>query len=546
MTAQVDEQPMASATDDAEAKVKEEVVELNRKFYMWVSSSWEMCPHFCWEGAAQEYIIQVNRILDSASSGGSTRTRESAQMISASPAAKLRSEPASRPLLPSAPVIAPPSLPTHVPALSPTSSAPMPTPSTSPLVPSTSAAPSRSRKRGAQGEHPDDPHAQAPSRFSFAPTSTTKPKPTASPVTVSKPVTTDAAAHPVPAPPLFSSFGSSKPASSAAASSSPTFGGMSSGPAISKPFGSSTTAPLFGNPSTSSAPLFGTGARASSAASQPSSAPSFSFGVPASGAAAEPKSPTLPLFSSMSASGPSGASSAAAAGGFSTGFSFSQPGASSAPSFSFGMSASGDAAAPASSAGFSFGPAAAGASSSSGLGTPTFTFGSSINAAGPADNGSGAAADADEEPQEKAEKVDIKGDDKTDITFSGKASFRSKGDAGWGDPIVGLLTLRKDKASGRHWLQVNSETKGSIFVYASIPAAAKFRIQDGKPSINIIVSVFRYPPGQEPKKKREDGKTELDEREENTTTTKSVMIKTKTSDLQPLVDALKGFGCHQL
>lgn len=65
----------------------------------------------------------------------------------------------------------------------------------------------------------------------------------------------------------------------------------------------------------------------------------------------------------------------------------------------------------------------------------------------------------DEEAQEKPTKVEIKGDDKTDITFAGKTAFRTKGASGWGDPVSGLLTLRRDKASGRCWMQVNSETK---------------------------------------------------------------------------------------
>ena len=53
----------------------------------------------------------------------------------------------------------------------------------------------------------------------------------------------------------------------------------------------------------------------------------------------------------------------------------------------------------------------------------------------------------------------MKGDDKTDITFSGRAAFRVKNEGGWAEPIVGILTLRRDKASRRCWLQVNSETK---------------------------------------------------------------------------------------
>ena len=68
----------------------------------------------------------------------------------------------------------------------------------------------------------------------------------------------------------------------------------------------------------------------------------------------------------------------------------------------------------------------------------------------PADEG------AEKEP---VQKVELKGDDKTEIQFSGKTSFRFMLDGKWGDGTVGALTIRKDKASGKSWLQVNNESK---------------------------------------------------------------------------------------
>ena len=58
--------------------------------------------------------------------------------------------------------------------------------------------------------------------------------------------------------------------------------------------------------------------------------------------------------------------------------------------------------------------------------------------------------------------MELKGDDKTDIIFSGKTSFRTMTDKQWSDGTVGMLSVRKDKASGSHWIQVNSETKVPI------------------------------------------------------------------------------------
>lgn len=61
--------------------------------------------------------------------------------------------------------------------------------------------------------------------------------------------------------------------------------------------------------------------------------------------------------------------------------------------------------------------------------------------------------------QEPTQKVELKGDDKTEIQFSGKTSFRCMSDGKWGDGTVGALTVRKDKSSGKSWLQVNNESK---------------------------------------------------------------------------------------
>lgn len=60
--------------------------------------------------------------------------------------------------------------------------------------------------------------------------------------------------------------------------------------------------------------------------------------------------------------------------------------------------------------------------------------------------------------------------------------------------------------------------QGSIFVYASIAPEAKFRVTAGKPMVNLVVNVFRYPPGQEPHKMADDGsggKKQLPEKEDN-------------------------------
>lgn len=61
--------------------------------------------------------------------------------------------------------------------------------------------------------------------------------------------------------------------------------------------------------------------------------------------------------------------------------------------------------------------------------------------------------------KEPTQKVELKGDEKTEIKFSGKTSFRFMVDGKWSDGTVGALTVRKDKASGKYWLQVNSESK---------------------------------------------------------------------------------------
>jgi hypothetical protein len=68
----------------------------------------------------------------------------------------------------------------------------------------------------------------------------------------------------------------------------------------------------------------------------------------------------------------------------------------------------------------------------------------------------------EEAEKEPVQKVELKGDDKTDILFSGKTTFRTKlTDAAnpWTPATAGALTVRKDKASGAAWLQVNNESK---------------------------------------------------------------------------------------
>lgn len=61
--------------------------------------------------------------------------------------------------------------------------------------------------------------------------------------------------------------------------------------------------------------------------------------------------------------------------------------------------------------------------------------------------------------KEPTQKVELKGDDKTDIQFSGKTTFRFMVDGKWTDGTLGALTVRKDKASGTSWIQVNNESK---------------------------------------------------------------------------------------
>lgn len=63
--------------------------------------------------------------------------------------------------------------------------------------------------------------------------------------------------------------------------------------------------------------------------------------------------------------------------------------------------------------------------------------------------------------------MELKGDEKTDIQFSAKTSFRFMLEGKWGDGTVGALTIRKDKSSGTSWLQVNSESKVR-FIYSEI------------------------------------------------------------------------------
>jgi hypothetical protein len=87
------------------------------------------------------------------------------------------------------------------------------------------------------------------------------------------------------------------------------------------------------------------------------------------------------------------------------------------------------------------------------------------HAAHAADASSGCSVDvsmpAEEatEGQEETAKVELKGDGKTDIVFASKASFRLMNDGKWGEPTVGALSIRRDKASGTSWLQMNSEAK---------------------------------------------------------------------------------------
>ena len=60
--------------------------------------------------------------------------------------------------------------------------------------------------------------------------------------------------------------------------------------------------------------------------------------------------------------------------------------------------------------------------------------------------------------------------------------------------------------------------QGSIFVYGSIPDGTKFKVLEGKPTVHMVLNIFRYPPGQEPRKTGDDGKggkKQLPEKEEN-------------------------------
>jgi hypothetical protein len=53
--------------------------------------------------------------------------------------------------------------------------------------------------------------------------------------------------------------------------------------------------------------------------------------------------------------------------------------------------------------------------------------------------------------------VELKGSANTEIVFSGKAKAVKKGSTGWETPVVGTLTVRKDKKTGTQWVQVNSQ-----------------------------------------------------------------------------------------
>jgi hypothetical protein len=74
----------------------------------------------------------------------------------------------------------------------------------------------------------------------------------------------------------------------------------------------------------------------------------------------------------------------------------------------------------------------------------------------------------DEAEKQPTQKVELKGDEKTDILFSGKTTYRTKlTDAAnpWSTATAGALTVRQDKASGAAWIQVNNESK--VFLYSS-------------------------------------------------------------------------------
>jgi hypothetical protein len=60
-------------------------------------------------------------------------------------------------------------------------------------------------------------------------------------------------------------------------------------------------------------------------------------------------------------------------------------------------------------------------------------------------------------PDEQLPPVELKGDENTEIAFSGKAkaAFLGAGNK-WEGGVTGDLTVRKDKPSGKQWLQVNA------------------------------------------------------------------------------------------
>ena len=75
-------------------------------------------------------------------------------------------------------------------------------------------------------------------------------------------------------------------------------------------------------------------------------------------------------------------------------------------------------------------------------------------------------------------------------------------------------------------------------MYGSIPSAAKFRTPEGKACVNMIVNIFRYPPGQEPKKTGDDGKggkKQLEEKEDNPSSPKVSRARTHGANLKGLV-----------
>jgi hypothetical protein len=76
----------------------------------------------------------------------------------------------------------------------------------------------------------------------------------------------------------------------------------------------------------------------------------------------------------------------------------------------------------------------------------------------PSNDSRGAADQGGDAQGEQVPAVELKGDQNTEIIFEGKAKASFLGaDKTWGDSVSGNLTVRKDKASGKHWLQINAE-----------------------------------------------------------------------------------------